>query len=78
MEVPDETERKGYNPVSKSVYSVEKLKTLGWQPVTSIKDGIKRPSIICNQSHNHEKVYWTRIGQVLSEFCDVPFYPPIS
>ena len=42
MEVPDETERKGYNPVSKSVYSVEKLKTLGWQPVTSIKDGIRK------------------------------------
>lgn len=42
MEVPDETERKGYNPVSKSVYSVEKLKTLGWQPATSIKDGIRK------------------------------------
>lgn len=30
MDVPSETEKKGYNLVSKSVFSVDKLKGLGW------------------------------------------------
>lgn len=30
FDIPDREEKKGYNPVSRSVYSVDKLKKLGW------------------------------------------------
>ncbi len=36
MEVPSDTERRGYNPVSKSVFSVDKLQGLGWKVYESM------------------------------------------
>lgn len=38
---PDANEKKGYNLVTKSVFSTEKLKALGWCPRTNIQDGLK-------------------------------------
>lgn len=38
---PSSIERAGFNPVTKSVFSVDKLLGLGWIPMTSFKDGIK-------------------------------------
>ena len=38
---PTESEKKGYNPVTKSVLSIEKIKSLGWLPMTSLEDGFK-------------------------------------
>lgn len=31
IDVPEQAERKGYNPVTKSVFSTEKLESLGWK-----------------------------------------------
>lgn len=42
MDIPDETERRGYNVVSKSVFSTEKLEALGWRPQTHIKEGVEK------------------------------------
>lgn len=38
---PGQRESAGYNPVSKSVYSVKKIKSLGWEPKTSLKTGFR-------------------------------------
>lgn len=38
MEIPSDTEKKGFNIVTKSVFSTEKLESLGWNPST---EGIK-------------------------------------
>lgn len=35
--VPSETERKGFNPVKKSVYSIDKIQKLGWRVFESMK-----------------------------------------
>ncbi|MCD8290576.1 MAG: NAD-dependent epimerase/dehydratase family protein [Prevotella sp.] len=42
IDVPDEAEKKGYNPVTKSIFSTEKLEALGWLPQTHIAAGIKK------------------------------------
>lgn len=39
-DIPDEVEKIGFNVVSKSIYSVDKLKGLGWYPRQSLKDGL--------------------------------------
>lgn len=39
IDVPDTDEIKGFNPVSKSVFSIKKIEGLGWKPNTKIKDG---------------------------------------
>lgn len=39
--LPDQNEIVGFNPVTKSVFSIDKIKSLGWTPRTSIKEGIK-------------------------------------
>ena len=31
IDVPEQAERKGYNPVTRSVFSTEKLESLGWK-----------------------------------------------
>lgn len=41
IDVPDDNEKKGFNVVSKSVFSTVKLEKLGWFPQTRIKDGIE-------------------------------------
>lgn len=38
IEMPSETEKRGYNPVTKSVFSVNKLEGLGWKVSGSMKD----------------------------------------
>lgn len=38
LDIPDAEERKGYNPVSKSVYSVGKLMNLGWKVTGKMED----------------------------------------
>lgn len=40
-DIPDEIEQKGYNPVTKSVLSSQKLEKLGWKPQYDIFDGVK-------------------------------------
>ena len=39
---PDTSEKKGYNVVSKSVFSTKKLESLGWKVSTHISDGLKK------------------------------------
>ncbi len=41
IDVPDADEKRGFNPVTKSVFSTEKLKRLGWNARVSICDGLK-------------------------------------
>lgn len=40
IEVPEEEEKKGYNVVTKSVFSTEKLMSLGWAPIMHIREGL--------------------------------------
>lgn len=40
IDVPDTDEKRGFNPVTKSVFSTEKLETLGWKAFSSIRDGL--------------------------------------
>ncbi len=40
IDQPDVDEKIGYNPVTKSVFSTEKLECLGWRPCCGIKSGI--------------------------------------
>lgn len=42
LNIPDEVEACGYNVVTKSVFSTDKLEALGWQPLTHIKEGIEK------------------------------------
>ena len=42
-------EKRGYNPVTKSVYSTEKLETLGWKPKVRIEEGLEKTfSALCS------------------------------
>lgn len=41
IDIPDADEKRGFNPVTKSVFSTEKLERLGWQPLNHISSGIK-------------------------------------
>ena len=38
VDVPLEEEKKGYNPVTKSVFATNKLESLGWAVTGSMKD----------------------------------------
>lgn len=40
IDVPDVNEKKGFNTVKKSIFSVGKLMNLGWKPENSIKTGL--------------------------------------
>lgn len=42
MEVPSEMEKRGYNPVSKSVFSVDKLSGLGWSVIGNMKEKMRK------------------------------------
>ncbi len=42
IDVPNDIERQGYNPVTKSVFSTDKLEALGWKPLTHIEEGIRK------------------------------------
>ena len=41
FELPDDDEKRGFNPVSKSIFSTEKLESLGWKAQTSISQGFE-------------------------------------
>ena len=45
---PDENERRGYNVVSQSVFSVEKLKALGWDVSESLNENLESTIIECD------------------------------
>ena len=40
IDLPDDAERRGYNVVTKSVFSTDKVVKLGWFPVTHLNEGI--------------------------------------
>lgn len=42
IDVPNADEKRGFNPVSKSVFSTEKLESLGWFSQTTISIGLKK------------------------------------
>lgn len=41
IDVPDADEKKGFNVVTKSVFSTKKLEALGWKPVIRIQEGLE-------------------------------------
>jgi nucleoside-diphosphate-sugar epimerase len=41
IDVPDADEKRGYNPVMKSVYSTERLEAMGWSARFEIREGLK-------------------------------------
>ena len=41
IDVPDADEKRGFNPVTKSVFSVVKLESLGWKPQNHILSGLR-------------------------------------
>ena len=40
FELPDEIEKRGYNPVNRSVLDGSKLEKIGWKPCWNVKEGI--------------------------------------
>lgn len=40
FDIPDADEKRGFNPVTKSVFSTEKIERLGWEVKTEIKKGL--------------------------------------
>ena len=40
LDLPDADEKRGFNPVTKSVFSTEKLESLGWLPQNHIHTGL--------------------------------------
>lgn len=42
IDLPNADEKKGFNVVKKSVFSTLKLEALGWKPLVSISEGLKR------------------------------------
>lgn len=42
FDIPDDDEKKGFNVVSKSVFSTGKVESLGWHPQNHIKEGLKK------------------------------------
>jgi nucleoside-diphosphate-sugar epimerase len=41
IDLPDADEKRGFNPVTKSVFSADKLKLIGWKPKNHIPEGIE-------------------------------------
>lgn len=50
IDIPDADEKRGFNPVSKSVFSTEKVESLGWFVNSNIYNSLKN-SIIENKNH---------------------------
>ncbi len=42
FEIPDETEQKGYSTATRALLSAEKIKTLGWNPQTPMREGLRK------------------------------------
>ncbi len=45
IDVPDADEKRGFNPVTRSVFSTKKLEELGWESKTRLSDGLKHTII---------------------------------
>lgn len=41
IDMPDVDEKRGFNVVTRSVFSIDKLEALGWRPQTHIRDGFR-------------------------------------
>ena len=41
IDLPDVDEKRGFNPVTKSIFSTDKLESLGWKPKNHISTGMK-------------------------------------
>lgn len=41
IDLPDADEKRGFNPVTKSVFSTDKLESIGWEPKNHISTGMK-------------------------------------
>lgn len=52
FEVPDEIESAGYSKATKAVMNGSKLKQLGWTPMYSIRDGVKKTIDILKSIYN--------------------------
>lgn len=50
IDIPDADEKRGYNPVMKSVFSTEKLESLGWRPMIQISNGFKHSIFEINRN----------------------------
>ena len=57
MEVPSEIEKRGYNPVPKSVFSVEKLKELGWKVSGSMQEKLAKTVNYLKEKNNDDIRY---------------------
>lgn len=42
VDLPEVDEKRGFNPVTKSVFSTDKLESLGWRPHNHIKEGLAK------------------------------------
>lgn len=47
FDLPPETERSGYSKVTRAILRGDKLKAIGWQPLYSVKEGLRRTYAIC-------------------------------
>lgn len=52
MQLPEEQERKGYNPVKRSVFNTDKLRALGWKIEGSMSEKMERTIERCKQIDN--------------------------
>ena len=42
MDLPDVDEKRGFNPVTKSIFSTEKIESLGWKPYGNYIEGFEK------------------------------------
>ena len=42
MDLPDIDEKRGFNPVTKSIFSTEKIESLGWKPYGNYIEGFEK------------------------------------
>lgn len=49
VEMPSETEKAGFNIVTKSVFSTSKLHNLGWKPMHNMKENIRTTIDVCRK-----------------------------
>lgn len=54
IDLPDVDEKRGFNPVTKSVFSADKLKLIGWKPQNHIPEGLE------HTIHEIEGLYYYR------------------
>jgi nucleoside-diphosphate-sugar epimerase len=57
MKVPSEMEKKGYNLVSKSVFSVDKLEELGWKVSGSMQEKLAKTVNYLKEKNNDDIRY---------------------